>query len=104
MLLLHETGGGVSFAIKVHPRARRNAIEGVIGEALKISLVAPPTDGKANEACVRFLSQILNVPRSAVNLVSGESSRNKVIRIDGMTSAELRRRLPGAHEQEISNP
>jgi uncharacterized protein (TIGR00251 family) len=64
MALIRETSDGVSFAVKVHPRAKKNAITGEIGDALKISLTAPPTEGRANEACIAFLGDLLNVPRS----------------------------------------
>jgi uncharacterized protein len=75
------------------PRAARTAITGTLGDALKISLSAPPLDGRANLAVVDFLSEIFSVPRSAVQLVAGERSRNKVIRIAGRTAAELQQML-----------
>jgi uncharacterized protein YggU (UPF0235/DUF167 family) len=52
MIAARDCDGGVTFAIKVHPRARKNTITGEVGEALKVSLTAPPVDGRANEACV----------------------------------------------------
>jgi uncharacterized protein (TIGR00251 family) len=93
MIAVHESSGSVSFAVKVQPRARRNAIVGELGEALKVALTAPPVDGRANEACVEFFSEALHVPRSSVSIVSGETSRNKVIRVMGITAAQLRERL-----------
>ena len=90
---MHETVEGVSFAVKVQPRARRNAIVGELGDALKIALTAPPVDGRANEACIEFFSRALRVSRSAVSIASGQSSRNKVIRVTGITAAQLRERL-----------
>jgi uncharacterized protein (TIGR00251 family) len=86
-------GSGVTFAIKVHPRAKKNAITGQIGDALKISLTAPPLDGRANDACIEFFARLLKVPRSSVTIASGESSRNKVIRVSGLTAEQVRERL-----------
>jgi uncharacterized protein len=88
-----ESSSGVSFAIKVHPRAKKDAISGEIGDALKISLTAPPEQGRANEACIEFLARLLKVPRSSVTIASGLSSRNKVIRVAGVTSQYVRERL-----------
>jgi uncharacterized protein (TIGR00251 family) len=83
----------MTFAVKVHPRAKKNAITGELGEALKISLTAPPIDGKANEACIEFFAKLLKVPRSSVTIASGQSSRTKVIRVIGLSAEEIRRRL-----------
>jgi uncharacterized protein (TIGR00251 family) len=87
---------GVSFAVRVQPRARRNAIVGELGRALKIALTAPPVDGRANEACIEFFADLLGVPRGSVTIVSGQSSRNKVIRVTGISAAELKKRLCSA--------
>jgi uncharacterized protein len=84
---------GATFAIRVQPRAARTSITGTVGEALKISVSAPPLDGRANVAVVEFFSEVLSVPRSAVQVVAGERSRNKVVRIAGCSSAEVQRRL-----------
>jgi uncharacterized protein (TIGR00251 family) len=84
---------GATFAVRVQPRASRNAVAGEMGDALKIALTAPPVGGKANDACVEFLANLLKVPRSSVTITSGESSRNKVIRIAGMRASEVEQRL-----------
>jgi len=92
VIAINETAAGVTFAIKVQPRAKRNAIVGELGDALKVALTAPPVDGKANEACVEFFSEVLRVPRSAVMIAAGETSRNKVIRVLGISAALVRER------------
>ena len=84
MIPLHESDAGVSFAVKVHPRAKRNAITGEVGDALKVALTAPPVDGRANQACIEFFAKLLKVPRSSVSIASGQSSQNKVIRVAGV--------------------
>lgn len=93
MIALHATASGITFAVKVQPRAKRNAIVGELGDALKISLTAPPVDGRANEACVEFFSDLLKLPRSAITITSGQSSRNKVVRVSGCTASELQNKL-----------
>jgi uncharacterized protein len=90
MIPLQESDGGVSFAVKVHPRAKRNAVTGELGDALKVSLTAPPVEGRANEACVEFFAKLLKVPRSSVTIASGQSRRNKVIRVVGVTARQVR--------------
>ena len=96
MIPVHETPTGVSFAIKIHPRAKKNAITGELGDALKLAVAAPPIDSRANEACIEFLANLLDVPRSSVTIASGESSRRKVIRVAGLSADEVRRRLSGS--------
>lgn len=96
MFAIHETSAGVSFAVKVHPRAKRDAIVGELGEALKLALKAPPVEGRANQACIEFFAKLLKVPRSSITIASGESSRNKVVRISGITAEHLRQQLAAA--------
>ena len=95
MLLIHESDGGVSFVVKVHPRARQNAITGELGDALKVSLTTAPVEGRANEACIELFSKLLKLPRSSVTIASGQTSRNKVIRVGGVTGQYIRDRLLG---------
>jgi uncharacterized protein len=90
---LHETSAGITFAVKIQPCARRNAIVGELGNALKIALTTPPVEGRANEACIEFLADLLDLPRSSITIVSGQSSRNKVIRIQGTTAIDIRAKL-----------
>ena len=95
MLPIRETDDGATFAVKVHPRARKNGITGEVGDALKVSLTTPPTEGRANEACIEFFAKLLKVPRSSVTIASGQSSRNKVIRVAGLTAQAVRARIAG---------
>ena len=93
MIPLQESAGGITFAVKVHPRARENAITGEFGDALKVSLTSPPVDGRANEACIEFFAKLLMVPRSSVTIASGQTSHRKVIRVSGLSAEEVRRRI-----------
>ena len=97
MIPLRETELGVSFSVRVQPRASRTAVAGVLGEGetavLKVALAAPPVEGRANEALIRFFAEILEVPRSAVSIVSGDRSRNKLVRISGIKPETIRKKL-----------
>jgi uncharacterized protein (TIGR00251 family) len=79
------------FTVKVHPRARRSAVTGRLGDAWKLDLTAPPIEGKANEECVRFLAELVGVPRARVRIVTGLTSRTKVVEIEGITEEEFGR-------------
>jgi uncharacterized protein (TIGR00251 family) len=93
MFAMHETSEAVTFAVKIHPRAKKNAIGGELGDVLKVSLTAPPIDGKANAACIEFFAKLLKLPRSSVTIASGQASRQKVIRVSGLSAEEVRRRV-----------
>lgn len=93
MIAIHENDACVTFAVRVHPRAKKNAITGELGDALKVSLTAVAEKGRANEACIEFFANLLKVPRSSVTIASGQTSRNKVIRVAGLSVEEVRRRL-----------
>jgi hypothetical protein len=81
------------FTVKVHPRAKRSAFAGPLGDAWKLCLAAPPVDGKANQECVRYLAEWAGVPRSRVSIVMGATSRRKVVDIEGMAQADAEARL-----------
>ena len=93
MISVQESSNGVTFTVKIHPRAKKNAITGEFGDTLKLSLAAPPIDGKANEACIEFFAKLLKVPRSSVTIASGQSNRKKVIRVVGVSAAEIRKSI-----------
>jgi hypothetical protein len=93
MIPISETDTGVTFAIKVHPRAKKAGITGKFGDALKVSLMAPPVEGRANDDCIAFFAKTLKVPRSSITIASGAGGRNKVIRVAGVTAEYVRNRL-----------
>ncbi|HUW65708.1 MAG TPA: DUF167 domain-containing protein [Spirochaetia bacterium] len=96
MAYLREEAGGVVLQLRVQPRSSANRVGGVQGEALKVHLTAPPVEGEANEALIRFLAEKLGVSRGAVRLVSGQNSRHKLVRVEGLTGPAARERLdPG---------
>jgi uncharacterized protein (TIGR00251 family) len=83
-----------TLAIKAIPNAPRSEVVGWLGEALKVKVHAPPVEGRANEALCDFLAEYLRVPRRAVDVLRGDTSRQKTVRITGLTAAELLARLP----------
>ncbi len=78
-----------TFAVKVVPRASKNQIVGMEGDAIKIRLNAPPVEGKANEALVKFLAETLEVSRAQIEIVRGHASRRKVVRVRGVTAEQI---------------
>jgi uncharacterized protein (TIGR00251 family) len=83
-----------TLAIKAIPNAPRSEIVGWLGDALKVKVHAPPVEGRANDALCEFLADTLGVPRCAVTVLRGDTSRLKTVRIDGLAAADLRARLP----------
>ncbi len=81
--------------VKVHPRAKRTRVAGRLGDAWKLDLAAPPVEGKANEACVRFFAELAGVPQSRVRIVLGLTGRTKVVDVEGVSREMLESRLAG---------
>jgi uncharacterized protein (TIGR00251 family) len=90
---IQESAKGATFAVKVHPRARKNAITGVVGDALKLAITAPPVDGRANLGVIEFFADLFAIPRSSVTIASGETSRNKIVRIAGVSKEVAEQKL-----------
>jgi uncharacterized protein (TIGR00251 family) len=90
MIDLRSVEGGVRIRVRVTARAQQNTIEGVIGDALKVRVAAPPVDGQANAALVALVAETFGVARSAVAIVAGEGSRDKIVAINGVSIAQAR--------------
>lgn len=88
-----QDGGNCLLRLYVQPRASRNALVGLHGDALKICLTSPPVDGKANKAALAFLAKSLQLPKAALVLASGHQSRNKTILIVGIDYQRLAEKL-----------
>jgi uncharacterized protein (TIGR00251 family) len=93
MSAITATAAGVRIAILVQPRAGRTELVGLQGAAFKIRLAAPPVDGAANDALLRFLAETLDVPRAAVTITGGRHSKRKSVLVAGMSLVEATRRL-----------
>lgn len=93
------TGGmppSCTLAVKAVPNAPRSTLAGWLGEALKVRVQAPPVEGRANEALCAFLAGELDLPRRAVTVLRGDTSRLKLVRIEGLAEADVRARLAAA--------
>ena len=87
---LHDGQKGAALAIRITPRARKNEIVDVLNDGtVKIRLTAPPVEGKANQALVEFLSEVLGVPASKIEIVAGTTGRDKLVSIVGMDPATV---------------
>jgi hypothetical protein len=90
---LQETAEGVYLSVKVQPRSSRNAISGMVGSELKVSVTAPPVDAAANTALLEFIAKSFDYPRSSVQLARGNTSRHKRLFIRGARAADILKRL-----------
>ena len=93
MFEVKDTGDGVIFNIKVQPRAAKNEVAGLIGDALKLRITAPPVDGAANDAVIKFFADYFRVPKKGVAIVLGLTSRQKTVQVVGITPEEVKRKL-----------
>ena len=89
MIQYSEKDGGLTFAVRVVPRASRTEIAGEYNGALKIRVAAPPVEGAANREVIRLLAKVFKLPQSAVEIVSGTASKNKTVYMVGADSAML---------------
>jgi uncharacterized protein (TIGR00251 family) len=85
--------GGSAFAVRVVPQASKNEISGRQGDAVKVRLTAPPVEGAANQALVDFLAEQLKVRKSQIEILSGHTSRDKMVCVVGLTPHEIEERL-----------
>lgn len=96
--MIREVQDGVTLAVRAQPGAKKTTIIGVYGEGaeaqLKIAVQAPPVEGKANDALVRFLADTFSISKSSVTILSGELSRTKVFHLRGVTLTQAKAILP----------
>jgi len=90
MSWLTDTPEGAILRLRIIPRAAKNAIQGEYGEALKIRLCAPPIEGAANTALIKFLSKQLKIPRARIRILSGATARNKRVLLSDCSSSSIR--------------
>lgn len=93
--MIQETQGGVLLHLFVQPKSSKNEIVGPHNDELKVKITSPPVDGQANEAVIKFFSKLLRIPKGQIELIRGETSRHKVIKIHGLSTEDL---------QKIVNP
>jgi uncharacterized protein (TIGR00251 family) len=94
MISITEVPDGVIFSIRVVPRSSRCEITGIQNDALKLKITAPPVEGKANEECIRFLSDKLGVKKSRITIKAGHKSKNKTVSVSGITRQDVESIIP----------
>jgi uncharacterized protein (TIGR00251 family) len=94
MITIKNSSDGITFTLRVVPRSSRCEITGIQNEALKLKITAPPVEGKANEECIRFLSDKLGIKRNRITIKAGHKSKNKTIAISGITKEDLESIIP----------
>ena len=99
MIKLTAKDGGVTFAVRVQPRASKSGVTGELDGALKIRLASPPVEGEANEELIRLLAKLFGLPRQQVALISGQTSKNKLVRVSGISVEGVQRILAEALNQ-----
>ena len=97
MIAITDHADGCILPVRAQPGARRAGVQGEQAEALKVAVTAPAQEGRANEALIAFLAQTLSLPKSSIHLLSGQSSRSKIVQIKGLTAAEAERLLQPDH-------
>ena len=95
--MLRTTQGGVTLAVRAQPGAKKTSIAGIYGEGatsqIKVAVQAPPIEGRANSALVAFLADFFSIPKSSIELISGELSRSKVFKLRGITLQQAQEML-----------
>src|SRR5262245_30729677 len=93
MVKLTATDDSITFAVRVQPRSSKSGVVGELDGALKIRLAAPPVDGEANEELTRLLAKLFGAPRQRIAIISGQTSKNKIVRVSGISVEEVERIL-----------
>lgn len=93
MIDVTEKNGAVTFKIRAQPRASKTEMVGEYAGALKLRIAAPPVDGKANDECRKFFAKLFKVPSGNVEIVAGDSSRDKIIRIHNVNAERVQAAL-----------
>jgi uncharacterized protein len=99
LIKLATKGDGVTFAVRVQPRAAKSGVAGELDGVLKVRLASPPVEGQANEELIRLLAKLFDAPRQRIAILSGQTSKNKIVIVSGITVAEASRVLAEALSQ-----
>jgi hypothetical protein len=94
ILDIQEDEHGITIKVHLQPRAHKDRIVGVHGDALKLQITAAPVEGQANDACVAFFARALKIPKTKVAVVSGLGSRDKRVRLAGVARADVEKLIP----------
>jgi len=96
MLKLTTTADTITFSVRVQPRASQSGIAGEMDSALKLRVAAPPVEGAANEELIRWLAKFFGVPRAQVTIISGETAKQKIVRVSGVAPSDAKQKLLAA--------
>ena len=99
MVKTRSAGIETMLAIRVQPGARQNSLNGWVGDTVKLQVTSPPVEGAANALALEMLSELLSVPRSHLTLIKGVRSRNKIVRVRGLSREQVCTRLDRASSQ-----
>lgn len=102
MIKLTAADNSITFAVRVQPRAARSGVVGEFAGALKLRLAAPPVDGAANEELIRLLAKFFDLTRVNIELISGATNKNKVVRLSGVSLDEVTRKIGAALRDKIN--
>lgn len=91
---IQEDEAGCTLKVHLQPRAHKEKIVGLHGDALKVTITAAPIEGQANDACIAFFARALKIPKAKVAIVSGLGSRDKRVRLTGVTRAQVEALVP----------
>ncbi|MDA8126001.1 MAG: DUF167 domain-containing protein [Deltaproteobacteria bacterium] len=100
LIPIRQTAAGVVFSVRVIPRASHPGIAGVQGEALKVRIAAPPVEGKANEACIGLLADLLGIKKGQVAIIAGHASRTKTVAVAGIGAKDVAALLPREDDRD----
>jgi uncharacterized protein (TIGR00251 family) len=99
LIKLAARGDGVTFAARVQPRAAKSGVAGELDGVLKVRLASPPVEGEANEELIRLLAKLFGSTRQRIAILSGQTSKNKVVSVSGISVEEAARVLAQALNQ-----
>jgi uncharacterized protein (TIGR00251 family) len=95
LLYITEKDGKVILKVKVQPRASKNELAGILGDAVKLRITAPPVEGEANKSVIKFFARLFKIPQNQVQIISGDSSRNKIVELTGVNLKEVQEAVKG---------
>jgi uncharacterized protein len=99
LIKLATKDGGVTFAVRVQPRAAKSGVAGELDGVLKVRLSSPPIEGQANEELIRLLAKLFDAPRQRIAILVGQTSKNKIVSVSGISVDEAERVLAGVLNQ-----
>jgi uncharacterized protein (TIGR00251 family) len=101
MAWLTTAADGVRIQVKVQPRSSKNEISGITGDQLRVKLTAPPVDGEANKALIKYLGQVFGCGKGKIRIIRGASGRCKLLEVTGITEKEVRQQVSECSQKKV---